>query len=222
MLRFHVEAQLCRYAPSPLLAIGSSCPHPIRSQCHVSPPFVGTRPSIGSKVRILACCSKQSPRPSLLKVRNLMLQAFPVEAWSTFAAVNQSFSEALPGGERKSSAAASSSPHLLSAWLLSHCLFSRILSARSWFAPAGRSALAANGRFAARRLDPEGNGLQLLERHLLQRVGGRCARAISVGLRQGAEKRALQASTRGRSFARIVWLSLVLWIDACKAFLWVW
>ena len=152
----------------------------------------------------------------------LGLQAFPVEAWSTFAAVNQSFSEALPGGERKSSAAASSSPHLLSAWLLSHCLFSRILSARSWFAHAGRSALAANGRFAAQRLDPEGNGLQLLERHLLQRAGGRCARAISVGLRQGTEKRDLQASTRGRSFARIVWLSLVLWIDACKAFLWVW
>ena len=152
----------------------------------------------------------------------LGLQAFLAEACSTRAAVNQSFSEALPGGERKSSAAASSSPHLLSAWLLSHCLFSRILSARSWFAHAGRSALAANGRFAAQRLDPEGNGLQLLERHLLQRAGGRCARAISVGLRQGTEKRALQASTRGRSFARIVWLSLVLWIDACKAFLWVW
>ena len=155
--------------------LARAAPHPARSQCHVSPPSVGTHPSIGSKVRILACCSKRSPRPSLVKVGNRMLQAFPVEAWSTFAAVNQSFSEALPGGERKSSAAASSSPHLLSAWLLSHCLFSRILSARSWFAHAGRSALAANGRFAAQRLDPEGNGLQLLERHLLQRAGGRCA-----------------------------------------------
>ena len=98
-----VEAQLCRYAPSLLLAIGSSCPHPIRSQCHVSPPFVGTRPSIGSKIRILACCSKRSPRPSLVKVGNRMLQAFPAEAWSTRAAVNRSFSEALRGGERKSS-----------------------------------------------------------------------------------------------------------------------
>ena len=96
-----VEAQLCRYAPSPLLAIGSSCPHPIRSQCHVSPPSVGTRPSIGSKVRILACCSKRSPRPSLLKVRNLMFQAFPAEVWSAFAVINHSFSEALRGGERK-------------------------------------------------------------------------------------------------------------------------
>ena len=44
-----------------------------------------------------------------------MLQAFPAEAWSTRAAVNQSFSEALRGGERKSSALASGSPHLLSA-----------------------------------------------------------------------------------------------------------
>ena len=101
MLRFHVEAQLCRYAPSLLLSIGSSCPHPIRPQCHVSPPSVGTRPSIGSKVRILACCSKQSPRPSLVKVGNRMLQAFPVEACSTRAAVNQCFSEAPPGEERK-------------------------------------------------------------------------------------------------------------------------
>ena len=101
MLRFHVEAQLCRYAPSPLLAIGSSCPQPVRSQCYVSPPSVGTRPSIGSKVRILACCSKQSPRPSLVKVGNRMLQAFPAEACSTLAAVNRSFSEALPGEERK-------------------------------------------------------------------------------------------------------------------------
>ena len=98
-----VEAQLCRYAPSLLPAIGSSCPHPIRSQCHVSPPSVGTRPSIGSKIRILACCSKRSPRPSLVKVGNRMLQAFPAEAWSTRAAVNRSFSEALRGGERKSS-----------------------------------------------------------------------------------------------------------------------
>ena len=97
-----VEAQLCRYAPSLLLAIGSSCPQPVRSQCHVSPPSFGTRPSIGSKVRILACCSKRSPRPSLVKVGNRMLQAFPVEACSTFAAVNRSFSEVLPGGERRS------------------------------------------------------------------------------------------------------------------------
>lgn len=110
-----VEARLCRYAPSPLPAIGSSCPHPIRPQCHVSPPSVGTHPSIGSKIRILACCSKRSPRPSLVKVGNRMLQAFPAEACSTLAAVNQSFSEALRGGERKSSAAASGSPHLLSA-----------------------------------------------------------------------------------------------------------
>ena len=44
-----------------------------------------------------------------------MLQAFPAEAWSTRAAVNRSFSEALRGDERKSSAAASSSPHLLPA-----------------------------------------------------------------------------------------------------------
>ena len=102
MLRFHVEARLCRYAPSLLPAIGSICPHPIRPQCHVSPPSVGTHPSIGSKIRILACCSKRSPRLSLLKVRNLMFQAFPAEAWSTRAAVNQSFSEALRGGERKS------------------------------------------------------------------------------------------------------------------------
>ena len=97
-----VEAQLCRYAPSPLPAIGSSCPHPIRPQCHVSPPSVGTHPSIGSKIRILACCSKRSPRPSLVKVGNRMLQAFPAEACSTLAAVNQSFSEAPPGEERKS------------------------------------------------------------------------------------------------------------------------
>lgn len=97
-----VEVRLCRYAPSLLLAIGSSCPHSVRPQCHVSPPFVGTRPSIGSKIRILACCSKRSPRPSLVKVGNRMLQAFPAEAWSTRAAVNRSFSEALRGGERKS------------------------------------------------------------------------------------------------------------------------
>ena len=32
----------------------------------------------------------------------LGLQAFPAEAWSTRAAVNQCFSEALRGGERKS------------------------------------------------------------------------------------------------------------------------
>ena len=102
MLRFHVEAQLCRYAPSPLLAIGSSCPHSIRPPCHVSPPSVGTHPSIGSKIRILACCSKRSPHPSLVKVGNRMLQAFPAEACSTLAAVNQSFSEAPPGEERKS------------------------------------------------------------------------------------------------------------------------
>ena len=176
MLRFHVETQLCRYAPSLLLAIGSSCPHPIRSQCHVSPPFVGTRPSIGSKIRILACCSKRSPRPSLVKVGNLMLQAFPAEAWSTLAAVNQSFFEALRGDERKSSAPAFATRICCCPrWLPSRGLFLRILSARSWFAPAGRSALAANGRFAAQRLDPEGDGLQLLERHLLQRAGGRCA-----------------------------------------------
>ena len=98
-----VEVRLCRYAPSLLLAIGSSCPHSVRPQCHVSPPFVGTRPSIGSKIRILACCSKRSPRPSLVKVGNRMFQAFPAEAWSTRAAVNRSFSEALRGGERKSS-----------------------------------------------------------------------------------------------------------------------
>lgn len=97
-----VEAQLCRYAPSLLLAIGSSCPHPIRSQCLVSPPSVGTHPSIGSKVRILACCSKRSPRSSLVKVGNRMFQAFPMEVWSTLAMVNRSFSEALRGGERKS------------------------------------------------------------------------------------------------------------------------
>lgn len=102
MLRFHVEAQLCRYAPSPLPAIGSSCPHPIRPQCHVSPPSVGTRPSIGSKIRILAYCSKRSPRPSLVKVGNRMFQAFPMEVWSTLAVINHSFSEALRGGERKS------------------------------------------------------------------------------------------------------------------------
>ena len=60
-------------------------------------------------------------------------------------------------------------------WLPSRGLFLRILSARSWFAHAGRSSLAANGRFAAQRLDPEGNGPQLLERYLLQRAGGRCA-----------------------------------------------
>ena len=184
-------------------------------------PLVGG--NLDLKIHACACPERLALGVGVRRRRSFLgLQEFPVEAWSTFAAVNQSFSEALPGGERKSSAAASSSPHLLSAWLLSHCLFSQILSARSWFAHAGRSALAANGRFAAQRLDPEGNGLQLLERHLLQRVGGRCARAISVGLRQGTEKRALQASTRGRSFARIVWLSLVLWIDACKAFLWVW
>ena len=97
----NVEAQLCRYAPSLLLSIGSSCPHPIRPQCHVSPPSVGTHPSIGSKIRILACCSKRSPRPSLVKVGNRMFQAFPAEACSALAAVNRSFSEALPGGERK-------------------------------------------------------------------------------------------------------------------------
>lgn len=56
-----------------------------------------------------------APRPSLVKVGNRMLQAFPAEAWSTRAAVNRSFSEALRGDERKSSAAASSSPHLLPA-----------------------------------------------------------------------------------------------------------
>ena len=97
-----VEARLCRYAPSLLLAIGSSCPHSVRPQCHVSPPSVSTRPSIGSKVRILACCSKQSPRPSLVKVGNRMFQAFPMEVWSTLAVINHSFSEALRGGERKS------------------------------------------------------------------------------------------------------------------------
>lgn len=176
MLRFHVEARLCRYAPSLLPAIGSSCPHPIRPQCHVSPPSVSTRPSIGSKIRILACCSKRSPRPSLVKVGNRMLQAFLAEAYSTLAAVNRSFSEALPGDEKKSSAPAFATRICCCPrWLPSRGLFSRILPARSWFAPAGRSALAANGRFAAQRLDPEGNGLQLLERHLLQRAGGRCA-----------------------------------------------
>ena len=97
-----VEARLCRYAPSLLPAIGSSCPHPIRPQCHVSPPSVGTHPSIGSKIRILACCSKRSPRPSLVKVGNRMFQAFPAEVWSTLAVVNRSFFEALRGGERKS------------------------------------------------------------------------------------------------------------------------
>ena len=97
-----MEAQLCRYAPSLLLAIGSSCsPSRTAAMSNVSPPSVGTRPSIGSKVRILACCSKQSPRPSLVKVGNRMLQAFPAEGCSTLAAVNQSFSEALRGGERK-------------------------------------------------------------------------------------------------------------------------
>ena len=153
----------------------------------------------------------------------LGLQAFPAEAWSARAAVNRSFSEALPGGERKGQRARFRHSNLLlpalaavTRSILANLVRAVLVRAR------GRSALAANGRFAAQRLDPEGNGLQLLERHLLQRAGGRCARAISVGLRQGTEKRDLQASTRGRSFARIVWLSLVLWIDACKAFLWVW
>ena len=152
----------------------------------------------------------------------LGLQAFLAEACSTRAAVNQSFSEALRGGERKSQCARFqlASPAVRVA-IVPLSIFSNP-SFVCWFASAGPRPLAANGRFAAQRLDPEGNGLQLLERHLLQRAGGRCARAISVGLRQGTEKRALQASTGGRSFARIVWLSLVLWIDACKAFLWVW
>ena len=102
--------------PHPLCwPLARAAPHSVRPQCHVSPPSVGTRPSIGSKVRILACCSKRSPRPSLVKVGNRMLQAFSAEAWSTRAAVNRSFSEALRGDERKSSAAASSSPHLLPA-----------------------------------------------------------------------------------------------------------
>ena len=35
-----------------------------------------------------------------------MFQAFPMEVWSTLAVVNRSFSEALRGGERKSSALA--------------------------------------------------------------------------------------------------------------------
>ena len=30
------------------------------------------------------------------------------------------------------------------------------------------------------------------------------------------------AGARSRFFSRIVWLPLVLWFDACKAFLWVW
>ena len=82
--------------------LARAAPHPARSQCHVSPPSVGTHPSIGSKIRILACCSKRSPRPSLVKVGNRMFQAFPMEVWSTLAVVNHSFFEALRGGERKS------------------------------------------------------------------------------------------------------------------------
>ena len=89
--------------PHPLCwPLARAAPHSVRPQCHVSPPSVGTRPSIGSKVRMLACCSKRSPRPSLVKVGNRMFQAFPMEVWSTLAVVNHSFFEALRGGERKS------------------------------------------------------------------------------------------------------------------------
>ena len=161
--------------PHPLCwPLARAAPHPARSQCHVSPPSVGTHPSIGSKIRILACCSKRSPRPSLVKVGNRMLQAFPAEAYSTLAAVNQSFCGALRGGERKSNPSAFVSLPLRSALAIVPLpIFSN--HSRGRFAPAGRSALAANGRFAAQRLDTEGNGLQLFERHLLQRAGRRCA-----------------------------------------------
>ena len=129
------------------------------------------------KIHACACPERVALGLGVRRKRPFLgLQAFPAEAWSTRAAVNQSFSEALRGDERKSSAPAFATRICCCPrWLPSRGLFSRILPARSWFAPAGRSALAANGRFAAQRLDPEGNGLQLLERHLLQRAGGRCA-----------------------------------------------
>ena len=68
-------------------------------------PFLGCNPLLGelgfenSRVRLSR--SGSIGRRCAKERSFLGLQAFPAEAWSTRTAVNQSFSEALPGDERK-------------------------------------------------------------------------------------------------------------------------
>ena len=70
-------------------------------------PFLGCIPCWGNldlKIHACACPERVALGVGVRRERPFLgLQAFPAEAWSTRAAVNQSFSEALRGGERKSS-----------------------------------------------------------------------------------------------------------------------
>ena len=55
------------------------------------------------KIHACACPERVALGVGVRRKRSFLgLQAFPVEAWSARAAVNQSFSEAPPGEERKS------------------------------------------------------------------------------------------------------------------------
>ena len=145
-----VEARLCRYAPSLLLAIGSSCP----------PSGTVAMPCI-TPIRWYASFHWLKDTHS-----GVLLQAEPAsvacEGWESYASgVPRGGVEHPRGGEsellrsatrwRKEKPARPLPARLTCCprWLSSRCLFSRILLSWCWFAPAGRSALAANGRFAA-------------------------------------------------------------------------
>lgn len=69
-------------------------------------PFLGCIPCWGNldlKIHACACPERVALGVGVRRERPFLgLQAFPAEAWSTRAAVNQSFSEAPPGEERKS------------------------------------------------------------------------------------------------------------------------
>jgi len=63
-------------------------------------PLVGG--NLDLKIHACACPERLALGVGVRRRRSFLgLQAFPAEACSTLAAVNQSFSEALPGGERK-------------------------------------------------------------------------------------------------------------------------
>ena len=63
-------------------------------------PLVGG--NLDLKIHACACPERVALGVGVRRKRPFLgLQAFPVEAWSTFAAVNHSFSEALRDGERK-------------------------------------------------------------------------------------------------------------------------
>ena len=68
-------------------------------------PLVGG--DLDLKIHACACPERVALGVGVRRERSFLgLQAFPVEVWSAFAVVNQSFCEALRGSERKSTPSA--------------------------------------------------------------------------------------------------------------------